>query len=86
MGSKEFSVGIFSFKEGTNFIKFPTMEDVREVFLLYHMNIIPMAITHTPIVIIVGNFNILAFSVSISLLISLAKSDLYHMRKLLMLV
>ena len=25
MGSKEFSVGIFSFKEGTNFIKFPTV-------------------------------------------------------------
>ena len=32
MGSKEFSVGIFSFKEGTSFIKFPTVEDVREVF------------------------------------------------------
>ena len=46
MGNKEFSVGIFSFKEGTSFIKFPTMEDVRKVFLLYHMNIIPMAITH----------------------------------------
>ena len=51
MGSKEFSVGIFSFKEGNSFIKFPTMEDVSEIFLLYHMNIIPMAITHTPIVI-----------------------------------
>ena len=51
MGSKEFSVGIFSFKEGISFIKFPTMEDIREVFLLYHMNIIPMAITHMPIVI-----------------------------------
>ena len=25
MGSKEFSVGTFSFKEGTNFIKFPTV-------------------------------------------------------------
>ena len=50
MGIKEFSVGIFSYKEGTSFIKFPTMEDVREVFLLYHMNRIPMAITHTPIV------------------------------------
>ena len=31
MGCKEFSVGIFSFKEGTNFIKFPTVEEVREV-------------------------------------------------------
>ena len=48
MGNKEFSVGIFSFKEGTSLIKFPTVEDVREVFLLYHMNIIPMAITHMP--------------------------------------
>ena len=24
------------------------MEDVREVFLLYHMNMIPMVITHMP--------------------------------------
>ena len=51
MGSKEFSVGIFSFKEGTNFIKFSTVEEVREVFLLYHMKIIPMAITHMPVTI-----------------------------------
>ena len=51
MANKEFSVGIFSFKEGTSFIKFPTVEDLREVFLLYHMNIIPMAITHMPTVI-----------------------------------
>ena len=48
MGSKECSVGIFSFKEGTNFIKFPTVEELREVFLLYHMKIIPMAIIHMP--------------------------------------
>ena len=48
MGNKEFSVGFLSFKEGTSLIQFPTMEDVREAFLLYHMNIIPMAITHTP--------------------------------------
>ena len=46
MGNKEFSVGTFSFKEGTSLTKFPTVEDVREAFLLYHMNIIPMAITH----------------------------------------
>ena len=46
MASKEFSVGTFSFKEGTNFIKFPTVEVVREVF---HMKIIPMAITHMPV-------------------------------------
>ena len=48
MGSKEFSVDVFSFKEGTSLIKFPTVEDVREVFLLYHMNMIPMVITHMP--------------------------------------
>ena len=48
MGNKEFSVGVFSFKEGTSLIKFPTMEDVREAFLLYHMNMIPMVITHMP--------------------------------------
>ena len=48
MGNKEFIVGTFSFKEGTSFTKFPTVEDVREAFLLYHMNIIPMAIMHTP--------------------------------------
>ena len=51
MGNKEFSVGIFSSKEGSSLIEFPTMEDVREVFLWYHMNIIPMAITHMPTVI-----------------------------------
>ena len=48
MGNKEFSVGVFSFKEGTSLIKFPTMKDVREAFLLYHMNMIPVAITHMP--------------------------------------
>ena len=51
MGSKDFSVGIFSFKQGTSFIKFPTLEDVREVFLLYHMKIISMTITHMPVTI-----------------------------------
>ena len=39
-------MGTFSFKEGTSLTKFSTVEDVRESFLLYHMNIIPMAITH----------------------------------------
>ena len=38
MGNKEFSVGTLSFKEGTSLTKLPTVEDVREVFLLYHMN------------------------------------------------
>ena len=48
MGNKEFSVGVFSIKEGTNLIRFPTVEVVREVFFLYHMNIIPITITHIP--------------------------------------
>ena len=32
MGNKEFSIGTFSFKEGTSLIKFSNEEDVREVF------------------------------------------------------
>ena len=48
MGNQVFSVGTFLFKEGTSLIKFPTVEGVREAFLLYHMNIIPMAIMHMP--------------------------------------
>ena len=48
MGNKEFSVGTLSFREGTSLTTFPTVEDVREAFLLYHMNFIPRAITHTP--------------------------------------
>ena len=48
MGNKESSVGVFSLKEGINLIKFPTVEDIRVVFLLYHMNVIPMVITHMP--------------------------------------
>ena len=48
MGTKEFSVGTLSPREGTSFTKFPIVEDVRVVFLLYHMNITPRAITHMP--------------------------------------
>ena len=48
MGNKEFSVGTLLFKEGKSLVKFHTVEDVREAFLLYHMNIIARAITHTP--------------------------------------
>ena len=49
MGNKEFSVGIFSIKEETSLTRFPTVEEVREVFLLYHMNMIPKVINHIPI-------------------------------------
>ena len=49
MGNKEFSVGIFSFKEGISLIKFPIIEEVKEFFLLYHMKRIPMATVQTPV-------------------------------------
>ena len=48
MGNKEFSVSTLSPREGTSLTKFPIVEDVRVVFLLYHMNITPRAITHMP--------------------------------------
>ena len=51
MGNKEFSEGVSSPREGTSLIKFPIGEDVRVVFLLYHINIIPRAIIHMPTVI-----------------------------------
>ena len=41
-------MGILLFKEGTSLVRFPTLEVVREAFLLFHTNIIPRAITHTP--------------------------------------
>ena len=41
MGNKESSVGTLLLKEGKSLTKFCTVEDVREAFLLYHMNIIP---------------------------------------------
>ena len=49
MDSKEFSVGIFSFKEGISLIKFPIVEEVKEVFPLYHMKRSPMAMVHMPV-------------------------------------
>ena len=49
MGNKESSVGIFSFKDGINLSKFPIVEEVKEVFLFYHMKRIPMTMVHTPV-------------------------------------
>ena len=49
MGNKESSVGIFSFKEGNNLSKFPIVEEMKEVFLLYHIKRIPMTMVHTPV-------------------------------------
>ena len=51
MGNREFREGVSSPREGTSLIKFPIVEEERVVFLLYHMNITPRAITHMPTVI-----------------------------------
>ena len=49
MGNKVSSVGIFSFNDGINLSKFPIVEEVKEVFLLYHIKRIPMTMVHTPV-------------------------------------
>ena len=49
MGNKESSVGILSFSDGINLSKFPIVVVVKEVFLLYHINRIPMIMVHTPV-------------------------------------
>ena len=49
MGNKESNAGIFSFNDGINLSKFPIVEEVKEVFLLYHMKRIPMAMVHIPL-------------------------------------
>ena len=51
MGNKESKVGIFSFRDGNNFSIFPIVEEVKEVFLLYHMKRMPMITVHRPIAI-----------------------------------
>ena len=38
MGNKEISVGCFSFNNVINLRRYPTVDVVRVVFLLYHMN------------------------------------------------
>ena len=49
MGNKESRVGIFFFNDGINLSKFPIVEEVKEVFLLYHMKRISMTMVHTPV-------------------------------------
>ena len=49
MGNKEISVGYFSFNNVINLRRYPTVDVVRVVFLLYHMNKIPKTIKHSPI-------------------------------------
>ena len=51
MGNKESNEGVSSTRERTILIKFPIVEEERVVFLLYHMNITPRAITHMSTVI-----------------------------------
>ena len=51
MGNKESKVGIFSFKDGNNFSIFPIVEQVKDVFLLYHTNRMPMITVHRPMAI-----------------------------------
>ena len=46
MGNKESKVGILSFNDGINLSRFPIVEEVKEVFLLYQMKRIPMIIVH----------------------------------------
>ena len=48
MGNKEISVGCFSFNNVINLRRYPTVDVVRVVFLLYHMNN-TKTIKHTPI-------------------------------------
>ena len=56
MGKKEFRDGFFSVNDGINLLRFPTVDAVRVVFLLYHMKSIPKSIKHMPV--ITSNANI----------------------------
>ena len=49
MGNKESNVRTLSFKDGINLSIFPIVEEVKEVFLLYHMKKIPITMVHTPV-------------------------------------
>ena len=50
MGNKEFRDGFFSVNDGISLCKFPIVDAVRVVFLLYHMNSKPKTIKHTPVI------------------------------------
>ena len=50
MGNKEFRDSFCSVNDGISLCKFPTVDTVRVVFLLYHMNSMPKTIKHTPVV------------------------------------
>ena len=50
MGNKEFRDGFFSVKDGISLLKFPTVDKVRAVILLYYMKSIPKTIKHMPVI------------------------------------
>ena len=58
MGNKEFRVGFFSVIDEISLLKFPTVDVVRVVFLLYYMKSIPKAIKHTPVIISKAKINL----------------------------
>ena len=49
MGNKESSIRFSLFNDGINLSMFPMAEEVKEVFLLYHVKRIPMTMVHTPV-------------------------------------
>ena len=48
VGNSKSKDGVLPAREGTSLTKFPTVEDERVAFLLYHMSTIFRAITHMP--------------------------------------
>ena len=50
MGNKEFRDGFFSVNDRISLFKVPTVDTVRVVFLLYHMNIMPKITKHMPVI------------------------------------
>ena len=49
MGNKEFRDGFCLVNDGISLLKFPTVDIVRVVFLLYHMKSIPKTKKHMPV-------------------------------------
>ena len=50
MGNKEFRDGFFSVNDGISLLKFPTVDAVRAVFLLYNRKSMPKTIKHMPVI------------------------------------
>ena len=58
MGNKEFRDGFFSVNDGISLLKFPVVDIVRVVFLLYHMKSIPKTIKHMPVTTNIAKINL----------------------------